>query len=425
MSKKFGNNKNILNKKKMKYKINLLLVLFISLYQIINATKNGINNKRQLNSENYIKILVSGRGRIKICNAPLVHPENIPSEILYNGESINFTVTSEEIYINNDDEENKNLIVKWNDIIYDMSYMFYSCSSIISLDFSNFDTSFVTNMTAMFCECYSLKSISLKNYDTSSVEDMSYMFSSTKSLEALDLKSFNTSSVKNMRCMFCIFEFDIFQISAAIISFEIPEIFASYIFTEYYYFNSKFIYLNLTNFDTSSVSDMSNMFNGRFWLKSLDLGKFQGCNVEDMHSMFSFCFSLISVNISKFEAYNVRDMTSMFYGCTLLFSINLAKFYIKGVESLAYMFAGCKSITSLDLSNFDTSNVEYYFNMFNNCIKLEYLNIINFSAMIYSDNEDYFYEINPSIFYGITDNLIYCLNTSNPLSDLLSIELSS
>ena len=210
MSKEFGNNKNILCGRKMKYKINLLLVLFISLSQIINANKNGINKKRQLNSENYIKVLVSGGGRIKICS--VIYPENIPSEILYNGESINFTVSSEEIYINNDEEENKNLIVKWNNIIYDMSYMFYSCSSIISLDFSNFDTSFVTNMAYMFYECDSLKSINLNNFDTSSVEDMSYMFSSTKSLEALDLKSFNTSSVKNMRCMFCIFELIFFKL---------------------------------------------------------------------------------------------------------------------------------------------------------------------------------------------------------------------
>ena len=245
MSKEFGNNKNILCGRKMKYKINLLLVLFLSLSQIINANKNGINKKRQLNSENYIKVLVSGGGIIKICSA--FYPENIPSEILYNGESINFTVSSEEIYINNDEEENKNLIVKWNNIIYDMSYMFHSCSKIISLDFSNFDTSFVTNMTYMFYGCDSLKSINLNNFDTSSVEDMSYMFSSTKSLEALDLKSFNTSLVKNMKCMFCIFEFDIFQISSAIWGSDFPEILFSYFYAEYYYYNSKFIYLNLNS----------------------------------------------------------------------------------------------------------------------------------------------------------------------------------
>ena len=34
-----------------------------------------------------------------------------------------------------------------------MSYMFGECSSLTSLDVSNFDTSNVTNMDFMFCDC--------------------------------------------------------------------------------------------------------------------------------------------------------------------------------------------------------------------------------------------------------------------------------
>ena len=40
-----------------------------------------------------------------------------------------------------------------------MRYMFFSCSSLTSLDLSNFDTSNVTNMQEMFSGCSKLKDV--------------------------------------------------------------------------------------------------------------------------------------------------------------------------------------------------------------------------------------------------------------------------
>ena len=64
-----------------------------------------------------------------------------------------------------------------------MMQMFISCSSLTSLDLSNFDTSNVTDMGYMFYECSSLTSLDLSNFDTSKVTDIGYMFYSCRSLK--------------------------------------------------------------------------------------------------------------------------------------------------------------------------------------------------------------------------------------------------
>lgn len=60
----------------------------------------------------------------------------------------------------------------------DMSWMFYNCESLTSLDLSNFNTENVTNMDKMFSYCYNLKTISVSNlWDTSNVTNGENMFS--------------------------------------------------------------------------------------------------------------------------------------------------------------------------------------------------------------------------------------------------------
>ena len=58
-----------------------------------------------------------------------------------------------------------------------MGGMFYNCSSLTSLNLSNFNTNNVTNMGYMFFNCSSLTSLNLSNFNTNNVTDMSAMFS--------------------------------------------------------------------------------------------------------------------------------------------------------------------------------------------------------------------------------------------------------
>ena len=80
--------------------------------------------------------------------------------------------------------------------------MFHSCKDLISVDFSCFDTTNVTNMSNMFSGCLALKGLDLSNFDTTSVTDMSSMFYNCSSLTTLNLRNFNTKDVTNMSSMF-------------------------------------------------------------------------------------------------------------------------------------------------------------------------------------------------------------------------------
>ena len=167
--------------------------------------------------------------------------------------------------------------------VTDMYGMFQNCTSLTSLDLSDFDTSNVTDMSGMFMDCASLNSLDLTSFDTSNATDMDSMFDGCSSLTRLDLSGFDTSCVTDMDSMFCRCE--------------------------------SLTSLNLTGFDTSAVTTMGFMFQECSSLTSLDLSSFDTSNVTYMSWMFSWCSSLTSLNLNRFDASAVTEMNSMFYGC--------------------------------------------------------------------------------------------------------------
>ena len=83
-----------------------------------------------------------------------------------------------------------------------MNGTFSSCTSLISLDVSSFDTSNVVKMPYMFQNCLKLTSLDLSGFDTSNVTNMDYMFNDCSALTSLDLGGWNTSNATNMSFMF-------------------------------------------------------------------------------------------------------------------------------------------------------------------------------------------------------------------------------
>ena len=69
--------------------------------------------------------------------------------------------------------------------VTDMSYMFYSCERLTSLDVSNFNTQNVTDMRYMFSWCEGLNSLDLSKFDTQNVEYMNNMFWSSSALKTI------------------------------------------------------------------------------------------------------------------------------------------------------------------------------------------------------------------------------------------------
>ena len=138
--------------------------------------------------------------------------------------------------------------------------------------------------------------------------------------------------------------------------------------------------IDLSNFDTSEVTNMSNMFYGMSNLTTLNVSHFNTSKVTDMSLMFHDVRNLTSLNLSNFDTSKVTDMHNMFYGMSNLTTLNLSNFDTSKVTSMGLMFYGMSNVTALDLSNFDTSKVTNMGNMFSSMTNLTSLNLSSFNT---------------------------------------------
>ena len=148
--------------------------------------------------------------------------------------------------------------------LIDMSFMFYNCSGLTSLDVSSFNTSNILSMAGTFCGCSGLATLNVSNFDTSNVIMTASMFAFCSSLTSLDV----------------------------------------------------------SNFNTSNVTEMSGMFGGCSGLTSLDLSKWDTSKVTGMVSMFTLCTNLETLDLSGWDI-RITDMSSMFEGCANLRTIRM------------------------------------------------------------------------------------------------------
>ncbi|MBR3169640.1 MAG: S-layer homology domain-containing protein [Lachnospiraceae bacterium] len=160
------------------------------------------------------------------------------------------------------------------------SALFEKCTSLKTVDLSNFDTSNVTSTGCMFYECSNLTKLNLSKFDTSNVTNMAYMFFGCSSLTNLDLSSFNTSNVQTMELLFgdC----------------------------------SSLTNVNLSSFDTSNVYDMSGMFAGCSSLTHLDLSNINTSSLRSTYGMVRYCRNLKYLDLSSFDTSKMRDPYDMY-----------------------------------------------------------------------------------------------------------------
>ena len=145
------------------------------------------------------------------------------------------------------------------------------------------------------------------------------------------------------------------------------------------------ISIDLTNVDTSNVTNMSGMFSLCMNLTSFDVSGFNTSNVTDMSKMFWICNNLTSLDVSGIDTSNVANMSSMFEGCEKLSSLDVSGFDTGNVTDMRRMFLGCQSLTSLDVSGFDTSNVTDMYGMFLGCQNLTSLDVSGFDTSNVTD----------------------------------------
>ena len=223
-----------------------------------------------------------------------------------------------------------------------------------------------------FSGCKAIKTISLTNVSVKGSTNS--MFEGCSTLAALDLSSFDTSSVTYMSSMF--------RGCSSLTSLDLSSFDTTSVTGMPYMFEgcSSLAVLDLSSFDTSSVKYMYDMFSGCSSLAALDLSSFDTSSVTDMLSMFEGCSSLASIDLSSFDTSSVTRMSSMFKGCSSLASIDLLSFNTTSVTDMYSMFNGCSSLMELDLSSFDTSPVLDMGYMLSNCSMLKRLDISSFDT---------------------------------------------
>jgi surface protein len=83
---------------------------------------------------------------------------------------------------------------------------------------------------------------------------------------------------------------------------------------------------------------MEGMFSYCSNLTSLDVSNFNTANVSNMSSMFDNCSSLTSLDLSNFQTNNITDAlstVSLFYNCSRLKSLNLSATLATNMDSNA------------------------------------------------------------------------------------------
>ena len=185
-----------------------------------------------------------------------------------------------------------------------------------------------------------------------------------KNILEIDISNFDTSNVTNMEAMFTGM--------------------------------SNLTTLNLSNFDTSKVTSMDAMFGDMSSLIRLDLSNFNTSNVTNMDTMFGGMTNLTSLSISNFDTSKVTNMYCMFNGISNLTTLDLSSFDTSKVTTMNAMFGYASALTTLDISNFDTSKVKDMSYMFQEMSSLTTLNLSNFNTSNVT-NMEYMFSFMPAL----------------------------
>ena len=264
---------------------------------------------------------------------------------------------------------------------------FYSLTNMEKGDFTNLDTSNVTDMSSMFeWVCRGIKSFELKglsNWNISKVADMNSMFrdagSSATTFNIGDLSNWDTSSVTNMNYMFLstgkdTTTFDIGDLS----NWDVSKVTSMSSMFQAAGKSATTFNLDISNWDTSSVTTMSDMFSGAGYSATtfnLDISNWDTSKVTSMGNMFDsagYRATTWSIgDLSNWNTSSVTHMGSMFYDAghrATTFNLDISNWDTSKVTNMGSMFynAGTNAATWTvgDLSNWDTSKVTSMYRMF-------------------------------------------------------------
>ena len=194
-----------------------------------------------------------------------------------------FNSLPNEIYINNSPvppskkvdlikEGENTIILKWNSKLTSTYYMFYNCIYLLSIDVSHFDSSEISDAQSMFNECHGVKFINLTNFNPPYVGTLWHFALNCYALTSIDMTNYNIPSVSYRKSFIgckCLISLDLSNWKYSnILKIDefIPE-------------SGNLILLDISNLDTTSVSDKGNEFTSCNKLKYLNLRYYKGIDI--------------------------------------------------------------------------------------------------------------------------------------------------
>lgn len=156
---------------------------------------------------------------------------------------------------------------------------------------------------------------------------------------------------------------------------------------------------DFSDIDISYINDLTGVFNGDvieqtnlgYKFLKIDITNWNTSNVTNMWGMFECNKNVTYIDMSGIDLSSIENMRYMFDGCEKLKKLNIDNVYVTGEVGVIMMFRNCKSLTRLNLSNFKITPESLY-GMLYNCIKLEYVDLsgINPEQLTCKDDISYF-----------------------------------
>ena len=132
--------------------------------------------------------------------------------------------------------------------------------------------------------------------------------------------------------------------------------------------------VEFVNFDTSRTDNMQWMFYCDTLRSISGYENWDVSNVTTMIKMFQSAHDLDgNLDFSKWNTSSLTNIDNMFEGCISLDEIDLSGWNIKGVNSLNSVFDRCNNLMYIDLSTWDARNVTSMIRTFTETDSLEYI----------------------------------------------------
>ena len=203
--------------------------------------------------------------------------------------------------------------------------------------------------------------------DTSEMTSMQYMFSRCIG-EELDLSNFDTSKITDMYCLFYGTSIDKVILGGKFTTSNVTDM-------GYMFYGSNIPSLDFTQIDTGSATNMSSMFQGCKAVHNYDLSGLDTSEATSVSQIFAGS-SIESVDMSILNTKTpMTSLSKFFENCTELKTVTFGTFNSSAVTNISYMFSGCKSLENVDLSGLNSTIITTVNSLFKDCTSMESIDI--------------------------------------------------